>query len=110
MYRMLEKAIKEPKTIKTKVDLIGLTTDLKLSGLRNTSSTANEAIKRVYGVENKKLNTFIGWKNEGKKIKKGAEAYTFWSGKKSFTVEKDGEDKEYKFFNICKLFSEDDTE
>lgn len=45
----------------------------------------------MYKLEGK----IVGWKAEGKNVKK---AYTFWSGKKSFTIE----DKEFKFFNICK--------
>lgn len=109
-FRTLAKAVENPRAITTKAELVDLTVDIKLSGLRATASTANEVIKKVYGLDGKKLNTFQGWKAEGKSIKKGAKAYTFWSSKKTFTKEVDGEDKEFKFFNICKLFSQDDVE
>lgn len=109
-FKTLTKATIEPHSIKTKTDLINLTTDLKLSGLRNNVATANQAIKIVYGLENAKLNTFVGWKSEGKSVKKGAKSYTFWSGKKSFTKQENDTEKEFKFFSIAKLFAESEVE
>lgn len=110
--------------IKTKQQLAALSNNIKKSAayapLIAISETFNEVLILFYDLKGKKLMTFSDWKKAGYKVKKGEKAYTFWSRPITGKQKKEKEDvkqlksvntenveDEYKFFSICKLFTED---
>lgn len=78
--------------------------------------TINEMIIQLYKAAGATtLKTFEGWKENGRKVKKGAKALIIWSGKKSGKEKEVSENesesqKEYKFFGVAHLFDFSDTE
>ncbi|RLD60824.1 MAG: hypothetical protein DRI95_14975 [Bacteroidetes bacterium] len=76
------------------------------------ADTVNGALIEMYtDNENFEFNTFKGWKQAGKMVKKGEHSkYFVWSKKRTNTKEietEEGEteEKKYKFFGIAYLFS-----
>jgi len=71
----------------------------------------NYFIKLNYNLDNKKLNTFKKWKDQGFKVKKGEKGYIFFSAPKQVKVKtKAKEEETYSRFMKCYLFSEDQVE
>ena len=72
----------------------------------------NECLKVVYGIADKKLNTFNGWKKEGKQIIKGSKSFLFWSKpiKKNKDENEEKQEGGYKFFNVCYLFTNEQVQ
>lgn len=75
----------------------------------------NYFIKLIYNLHNKELDTFLGWKKKGYKVKKGAKGYLFFSTPKTFKKEienSQGQKEEISFNRFCKcfLFSQDQVE
>ncbi len=73
--------------------------------------TINEAILNgIYKIENPQIQefkTFNQWKEEGKKIKKGAKGFVIWGKPKKAQAEKPDteETDKYKYWPMCYLFS-----
>ncbi|WP_338814065.1 ArdC-like ssDNA-binding domain-containing protein [Bernardetia sp. Wsw4-3y2] len=80
----------------------------------NTNAILRKHYQNQYRVE--RFNTFLGWKEEGFKVKKGSKAFLFWSkpkvpkaneeGKKiveDFNIDEDAD--EHKKYFISHLFS-----
>ena len=63
--------------------------------------------------EHRTFNSFMGWKQHGKKVKKGEKAFLLWSKPKHITkeqaqqevTEENKQEDEYKFYGIAYLFS-----
>ena len=75
----------------------------------------NFFIKSIYNLQDKELDTFLGWKKKGYKVKKGEKGYLFFSTPKTFKKEIEntkGEKEQIKFNRFCKcfLFSSDQVE
>ena len=78
----------------------------------------NEMIIQLYKADGATtLKTFEGWKENGRKVKKGAKALIIWSSKKSGKEKEAAQNetenesqKEYKFFGVAHLFDFADTE
>jgi hypothetical protein len=75
-------------------------------------TTINEAILNgIYKTDNPQIQefkTFNQWKNEGKKIKKGAKGFVIWGKPKKAQAEKPdtkSEEENYKYWPMCYLFS-----
>ena len=106
-----------------KAELIQLSETVRLLqqiGEIDVYSTLNEALIQYYRkTENDEeliFKTFNQWKEEGFSVIKGSKAFKVWSAKiKATTMEAgpEGESakaKEYKFFNVCCLFSSNQVE
>lgn len=103
---------KSPQYIENKNALILLFEKIKEKGLHDELGSVNEALKAVYAAQGHfEFDTYQGWKQKGKQVKKGEKALLFW-GKPI-----KGEDKEkplqngdgfkkYKFFPLAYLFSQ----
>lgn len=103
---------KSPQYIENKNTLILLSEKIKEKGLHDELGSVNEALKAVYaGQGHFEFNTYQGWKEKGKQVKKGEKALLFW-GKPRKVEDKekpltDGEGfKKYKFFPLAYLFSQ----
>lgn len=73
----------------------------------------NELIIKIYQANGATtLKTFEGWKDSGRKVKKGAKALIIWSSKKTKETKDDNDNQivEYKFFGVAHLFDFSDTE
>lgn len=81
-----------------------------------TFETINDAIMETLykSREHRTFNSFMGWKQQGKQVKKGEKAFLLWSKpkyipKEAATQDNEGEEKEqedeYKFYGIAYLFS-----
>ena len=79
----------------------------------------NEILKKYYSNQCRvsEFDTFLGWKEKGFKVRKGAKAFLFWSKPKvhkideegnktvqNFSIDNEDEDKEKKYY-ISYLFS-----
>lgn len=77
--------------------------------------TMNEIIKTMFYPEGE-YKTFKGWKDQGMKIKKGSKGFPIWGkpirgkGKTPKDGECETKEERYKFFPVCILFHEKQTE
>lgn len=70
----------------------------------------NEAIKKLF-YEGVQLNTFKGWLEKGKAVKKGEKAKVLWGTPRRIKdKEATEEEKGTEFFPICYVFSIDQVE
>jgi len=70
--------------------------------------TVNEGIIKVFYTrgEHQTFKSFNGWKEEGKKIKKGSRGFAVWSRPKKVTRKEAGKpDEQREYFNLAYLFS-----
>jgi hypothetical protein len=109
-----------------KAELISISETVRLlqqMGQIEVYSTLNEALIQYYRkTENDEelvFKTFNQWKEEGFSVIKGSKAFKVWTSKitakKGEATEGAGGDeqgkaKEYKFFNVCCLFSSNQVE
>ena len=80
-----------------------------------TFETVNDAIMETMykSREHRTFNSFMGWKQQGKKVKKGEKAFLLWSKPKNIAkdpkpeeeTEKSTQDDMYKYYGIAYLFS-----
>ncbi|KAB2916163.1 MAG: hypothetical protein F9K23_08615 [Bacteroidetes bacterium] len=81
-----------------------------------TFETINDAIMETLykSREHRTFNSFMGWKQQGKKVKKGEKAFLLWSKPKQVPKEntpqtdesdENKQEDEYKFYGIAYLFS-----
>ena len=100
-----------------KANLISICEKIKLMELMTPlfagCSTMNEKLEIYYKLENQQLNTFKGWLDEGRAVRKGEKGFAFWTKPKTAT-KKDSTENEsessYKFFNVCYLFTKEQTD
>ena len=103
---------KSPQYIENKKTLIALSEQIKKKGLHDELGTVNSALRAVYAEHGHfEFDTYQGWKQKGKQVKKGEKALLFWGKpRKGEDKEKplqDGEGfKKYKFFPLAYLFSQ----
>ena len=76
------------------------------------AETVNQALLLIYNNgENHTWNTFQGWKQEGKRVRKGEHGQLVWGKKRKATSEdEEGKEKEFKFFPTSTLFNESQVE
>lgn len=80
-----------------------------------TFETVNDAIMETLykSPTNRTFNSFMGWKQQGKQVKKGEKAFLLWSKPKHIAkeqaqqeeTEENKQEDEYKFYGIAYLFS-----
>lgn len=80
-----------------------------------TFETINDAIMETLykSRQHRTFNSFIGWKQQGKQVKKGEKAFLLWSKPKYIPKEaatqgdesEQEQEDEYKFYSIAYLFS-----
>lgn len=81
-----------------------------------TFETINDAIMETLykSREHRTFNSFMGWKQLGKRVKKGEKAFLLWSKPKqvpkeavpqTYGSEENKQEDEYKFYGIAYLFS-----
>lgn len=80
-----------------------------------TFETINDAIMETLykSPTNRTFNSFMGWKQQGKQVKKGEKAFLLWSKPKHVQKEQppqeetdeNNQEDEYKFYGIAYLFS-----
>ncbi len=80
-----------------------------------TFETVNDAIMETMykSREHRTFNSFMGWKQYGKKVKKGEKAFLLWSKPKNIAkdqkpeeeTEESTQDDMYKYYGIAYLFS-----
>ena len=80
-----------------------------------TFETVNDAIMETLykSREHRTFNSFMGWKQQGKQVKKGEKAFLLWSKPKNITkdpkpdeeTEESTQDDMYKYYGIAYLFS-----
>ncbi len=101
-----------PQYIENKKFLIQLSKQVKKRDLHNELGSVNEALKAVYAEQGHfEFNTYQGWKEMGKQVKKGEKALLFWGrprkGKdKEKPLANSDDFKEYEFFPLAYLFSQ----
>lgn len=106
-----------------KAELIQLSETVRLLqqlGELKVYSTLNEALIEYYrkaeGDSELVFKTFNQWKEEGFSVIKGCKAFKIWSAKINATKLEAGAEgesakaKEFKFFNVCCLFSSNQIE
>lgn len=111
------KEMKEPRPIelaRERLKLLSLEVkDLVDDG---TFETINDAIMETLykSPEHRTFNSFMSWKQQGKKVKKGEKAFLLWSKPKHIPKEtipqadeseENKQEDEYKFYGIAYLFS-----
>ena len=96
-----------------KIILKGISKKVK-EGFQQPGETVNEALLRAYKARAEKetgekveFKSFSKWREEGKKIIKGAKAFWVWSRlQKGIKKDEKGEEVEqYEYFGLAKLFS-----
>ena len=80
-----------------------------------TFETVNDAIMETLykSREHRTFNSFMGWKQQGKQVKKGEKAFLLWSKPKNIAkdpkpdeeTEESTQDDMYKYYGIAYLFS-----
>lgn len=80
-----------------------------------TFETINDAIMETLykSREHRTFSSFMGWKQQGKQVKKGEKAFLLWSKPKHIAkeqpqqeeAEENKQEDEYKFYGIAYLFS-----
>ena len=102
-----------PETKEKRLKLSKLSKMLKPLVSSGEYDNINAALISVYS-DNEELefNTFKEWKNKGYQVNKGEKSFPVWGKPKSFKVDKSEnvELKEYSFFPICNLFSNNQVE
>ena len=74
-------------------------------------STVNEGLIEMYQKETgaREFNSFLGWKEKGKSVKKGSKAVCVWGAPRKYEIEKDAEQAEikaFRFFPLAYLFGD----
>lgn len=74
--------------------------------------TVNEMLFLHYEISDKEKHTFKAWLEKGFVVRKGEKAYKIWSSpvRAKKTVEDSEEEKSYKFFNVCFIFTVDQVD
>lgn len=71
----------------------------------------NEGLLQYYAEQgHSDLKTLHQWNKEGKRVKKGSEAFLVWAMPKKMKPKATPEADEMEFFPICYLFSSDQVE
>lgn len=100
-----------PKTKEKRQKLSEISRAVKPLVKMGVYSSVNDALISQYceaeGLPANEFKTFIGWKKEGKYVKKGESAFLIWGRPKNIKVEKEDSEEEesFDYFPLAYLFS-----
>lgn len=100
------KSEKKERYIKRRKALIELSKIVRMGIDGGEFDTVNEGLKAMYEEEgHEELNTYRQWQEKGFQVLKGSEALLVWGKPRKSQQGPDDEDKEFKFWPLCYLFS-----
>ena len=105
--------------MEAKEELIKLSSSLKIAKdlgqlpeQFHECETTNQMLIEHYGITGKETGTFKQWLEKGFVVRKGEKSYKIWSSpiKAKKTDIETSEEKGYKFFNVCFIFTFDQVD